>query len=65
MNFCCFLFNTILRNSKSDYNDLRTDYVLYSTSNMEAMPGDMAKNAYPIAIISIFVVYTTDVNVQK
>ena len=42
-NFYWLLYSTILCKSKSDYNILRTGKMLFFSSNMEAMHGDMAK----------------------
>ena len=52
-NFCWLLNSTILCKRKSDYNILRTGKVQLFSSGMGAMHGDMAKNAYPVAIIQI------------
>ena len=42
-NFCWLLYSTILCKRKSDYNILRIGKMLFLSSSMGAMHGDMAK----------------------
>ena len=42
-NFCRLLYSTILSKRKSDYNILRTGKMLFFSSSMGAVLGNMAK----------------------